>query len=103
MNIFLTILKVLPVAWSVAKEIIGHIKDRPTSAIVGVSAGGLTLGLLESWGCNLTLMQESALVALTTVSPGLISNPKVFLVELLKAMKEAATDAKRPLEPPVNG
>lgn len=99
--------QILAIALPIAQKLIGWLIDRAmsngVSTLQGTVAGGAVVAFLEATGCNLGMTQE-ALLGVIAALPGILATDGNKTGRTpAQLIKEAIADAKRPLEPSING
>ena len=72
------------------------------SSVQGTAAGAAVIGLLQSFGCDLTLVQQGMLGSIAALPGFLATEPNRTATSLIEAAKQAAlaaAQAKQPLTP----
>lgn len=90
---------VAPVLSKLARQAVDRALKHGWTTAQGTTTGVAVIGLLESFGCNMSLAHEAILGAVASAPGVLGTDPSKIAPTLLEAAKQAVVDAKaRPTE-----
>lgn len=79
--------------------IVNRFWNSGVTTLQGTAAGAAVIGLLQSFGCDLSLAQQALLGSLAALPGFLASDANRTATSLIEAAKQAALAAKQPLTP----